>query len=117
MPPIRRQEKAMKMFVYQPLLLNDKYVRSTITKFPFCRIEVDDVFTTEKRPADYSQLLRQAESKVVAVRFNLVECACIVILEEKKFTSQKRLDRFVSGKSSVSRPENLDKRPGNESPS
>lgn len=116
MPPISRREKPMKMFVYQPVLLNDKYVRSTITKFPFCRIEVGDVFTTEKRPADYSQLLRQAESKVMAVRFNLVECACIVILEEKKFTSEKRLNHFVSGKSSVSRPDNL-KRPGNESPS
>ena len=106
-----KRDKSLKMFVYQPLFhseWNDKtkktveqYKRTIISKFPFCRMEVGDVFTTEKRPADYHKLRNQAEAKVEAVRYNLAEDACIVILERKTFKNIKDLDRYVSGKASV----------------
>ena len=101
-------QKPIKMFIYQPVYLKgsgdkakDKYVKSTIVKFPFCRIEVGDNFTGEKRPAEYFKLKAQSESKVVAVRYNLVECACIVFLEKKVLKSQNEIGRFVSGKGCV----------------
>jgi len=117
MPPIK--EKPIKMFIYQPVYLEEKeevteseepkrgrpkkgiYVCCTITKFPYCRVEIDDVFTSEKRPDDYAKLENQNEFKVVAVRYNLVECACIVILEKKMCKSKEEIDRFVSGKGCV----------------
>ena len=93
--------KPLKMFVYQPVLLKGKYVRSIIEQFPFCKIEVGDVFTTEKRPADYHELRKQAESKVEAVRYNLPEGACIVILESKTFEKQQEVEEYLKNKSSV----------------
>jgi len=101
-------EKPIKMFIYQPVYLavkgedsKDKYVKSTITKFPFHRVEVGDVFTTEKRPADYFKLRKQEEFKVAAVRRNLIECACIVILEKKVCKTEEQIAHFVSGKGVV----------------
>ena len=95
------RDKPLKMFIYQPVFLGDKYVLSTIIKFPFCRLEVGDVFTTEKRPSDYHKMKRQEESKVEAIRYNLAEGACIVILEKKTFKEQKEIDLFVRGKSCI----------------
>ena len=101
-------QKPIKMFIYQPVYLAAKgkdakaeYKKSTIVKFPFCRIEVGDNFTGEKRPADYFKLKAQSESKVVAIRYNLIECACIVILEKKVLKSEEDITRFVAGKGVV----------------
>ena len=80
----------------------DKHVRSVIVdNFPYFRVELGDVFTNEKRPAKYHELIAQQETKVEAVRYNLAERACIVILERKTFKSQREIDRYVSGKKSV----------------
>lgn len=101
MDKIMRSEKSIKMFIYQPVFIKDEYIKSTVTKFPFCRLMVGDVFTTEKRPADYHKLNQQEESKVEVIRYNLAEGACIVILERKTVKNQKEFDHFVSGKSCV----------------
>jgi len=103
--PLINQDKPIKMFIYQPVYLagdkKDKYTICTIVRFPFCRIEVGDVFTGEKRPSDYFKLRKQEESKVVAVRYNTAEGACIVFLEKKVLKNQEEIDRFVSGKGCV----------------
>ena len=117
MPPIN--VKPIKMFIYQPVYLagevkglkgtkekpvpppKPEYKKTTIVRFPFCRIEVGDSFTGEKRPADYFKLQEQAESKVAAVRYNLPEKACIVFLEDKVLKSEEEINRFVSGKGVV----------------
>lgn len=93
-----RREKPMKMHVYQPLYVGDKYVRSIKKTFPYCRIEIGDVFTMEKRPANYHEMMAHKESKVVAVRYNFAETACIVILEKKNFGHIDLLNRYVNGK-------------------
>ena len=93
--------KPLKMFVYQPVLLKGEYQRSVIESFPFCRIVAGDVFTTEKRPASYHKLREQAESKVEAVRYNLAEGACIVILEGKNFENEEILKEYMKNKRSV----------------
>lgn len=94
-----RSQKPLKMFIYQPVYLNKKYECCTITKFPYFRAEVGDVFTSEKRPADYIKMRKQVEFKVVTVRYNLREGACIVFLEDKVFSNKKELKRFVSDNS------------------
>ena len=96
-----KTSKPLKMFVYQPVFLKDKYFRSVIEHFPFCRIDIGDVFTTEKRPADYHGLRKQAESKVEAVRYNLAEGACIVILERKTFEKQEDITNYLKNKRSI----------------
>ncbi len=104
-----QKKKPLKMYIYQPLFIKakkkgdeDEYVRSTIVDdFPYFRVEVGYVFTTEKRPAKYHELIEQQETKVEAVRYNLAERACIVILERKTFKNQRDVDRYVSGKISV----------------
>ena len=93
-----RITKPMKMQVYQALLVGGKLVRSIHKTFPYCRIEIGDVFTMEKRPADYHKMMKQRESKVIGVRYNFAETACIVILEEMNFEHQDLLNRYVSGK-------------------
>lgn len=89
--------KPIKMHVYMPLNLRGKYNCCAKRTFPFCRIEVGDVFTVEKRPADYHQLNSQKEFKVEAVRYNMFEGACIVILESKDFKDEEDINRFLSG--------------------
>jgi len=99
-------EKPIKMFVYQPIYLkgdkNDKYIKSIIINFPFCRIEVGDVFTGEKRSKEYYKLDPKSESKVAAVRYNYAgHGCCVVILEKKVFKSLEDINQFVAGKGTV----------------
>jgi len=98
MPPIMR-DKTIRMHVYIPLSVGGKFVRSIHKTFAYCHIKVGDVFTMEKRPADYHKMIAQKEVKVKAVRYNWAESACIVILEGKDFEHMDLLNRFVSGRS------------------
>lgn len=102
-------EKPIKMFIYQPIYLKGKgkdvkpeYKKSIIVNFPFCRIEVGDVFTGEKRSKDYYKLDAKSESKVAAVRYNYAgHGCCVVILEDKVFKTQEKINQFVAGKGVV----------------
>lgn len=102
-------EKPIKLFIYQPVYLAGKgkdakpeYIKSIIVNFPFCRIEVGDVFTGEKRSKDYYKLDPKTESKVAAVRYNYAgHGCCIVILEDKVLKSNEEINQFVAGKGCV----------------
>lgn len=89
--------KPIKTHVYMPLSIGGKYKCCIKRTFPYCRLEAGDVFTIEKRPGDYHKLKNQKEFKVEAVRYNLFEGACIVILESKDFKDENELKSFASG--------------------
>lgn len=78
------RQKPLRMIVYQPVYAGEKFVGCAITKFPYYRAEIGDVFTTEKRPADYLKMLKQKEYKIEAIRMDAIGGACVVILERKQ---------------------------------
>jgi len=95
MPPLS-SKRQMSMYVYQPTYAGDpndkrthKYVTFTKRQLPYVPIKVGDIFTTEKRPADYHLLKKQKEYAVEAIRYNLFDGNCIVILERRLVSKDK----------------------------
>ena len=85
MPP-----KPIRMYIYQPVYTVDSkgknkgYLNTktwnTMTYFP---VKKGDLFTTEKRVEDITEMKNQAASKVVKVSYNQKYNTCNVILADK----------------------------------
>jgi len=94
-------DRPIKMFIYQPLYLKGKgvkpeYVNCKTYKFPYARIEVGDVFTGEKRVAEFLKMKERSVSKVVSVTYNYADMTCGIILEDKIFNTMEKLNKYVS---------------------
>jgi hypothetical protein len=100
-----RPERPMVIFIYQPLYLkgkNDKpkFMDCKTRKFPPARIEVGDVFTGEKRVAEFIQLKKRSTSIVASVTYNYADGTCGVILEDKVFETKEDMDKYLSNTAS-----------------
>jgi hypothetical protein len=85
---MQKEEKPMRIFIYQPFYTKDKdgkekYLNTKTYKFPYFPIKKGDVFVTEKRVDEFVELTKDQQSKVRAVRYNLNDMSCNVLLENK----------------------------------
>lgn len=85
MPP-----KPIKMFIYQPIYTvdsegkNKTYLNTkTYKDVPYFPVKKGDVFTTEKRVKEITEMQQDSTSKVVSISYNLNDGSCNVILREK----------------------------------
>lgn len=84
-----RNEKHIRMFIYQPIYTVDKdgknktYLHTKTYPFPYYPAKKGDVFTGEKRVKEFVEMQKQSTSKVVAVRYNYRDCTCGVVLTDK----------------------------------
>ena len=111
-----RTGKPVKMFVYLPVYLKEettpepettkkaaraKYVRTVITKLPFSRIEVGDVFILGKRDKMSDLIKKGDEYKVEQVKRTFPDGDCIAVLEKITFTKKEEITEFLKNKKSV----------------
>ena len=91
------------MFVYLPVYLKEKYVRTVIKDLPFSRIEVGDVFILGKRDrmSDLIKSRKEDEHKVEQVKRSMADGSCIVVLEKITFTKKEEITEFLKNKKSV----------------
>ena len=82
--------KPMRMFVYQPNYTvdgegkNKEYQNTkTYNNMTYFPVRKGDVFTTEKRVREITEMQNDTTSKVVKVSYNLSDGSCNVILAEK----------------------------------
>lgn len=85
---MQKEERPMRIFIYQPFYTKDKdgkkeYLNTKTYKFPYFPVKKGDVFVTEKRVEEFVELTKDQESKVRAVRYNLSDMTCNVLLENK----------------------------------
>ena len=82
--------KPMRMFVYQPNYTvdgegkNKEYLNTkTYNNMTYFPVRKGDIFTTEKRVREITEMQNDTTSKVVKVSYNLSDGSCNVILAEK----------------------------------
>lgn len=81
-------DKPIRMFIYQPFYTKDKagkkeYLHTKTYRFPYYPAKKGDRFTGEKRVQDFVEMQNHSTCKVVAVRYNYIDCTCGVVLEDK----------------------------------
>ena len=96
-----RTGKPVKMFVYLPVYLKEKYVRTVIKDLPFSRIEKGDPFILGKRDKMSDLIKAGGEHKVEQVKRSLADGSCIVVLEKITFTKNEDITEFLKNKKSV----------------
>jgi hypothetical protein len=100
MPPMRLRSKDLRLrtFVYQPLSVKGKYAGATMVEFPFCRVQVGDLFTIDKR-TDFAEMGKSKKYKVEDCYFTTANKGeFIIILEKEDFSTKNQLKLHTRGK-------------------
>lgn len=98
---MQKEERPMRIFIYQPIYTvdengkNKEYQNTKTYKFPYFPVKKGDVFVTEKRVDEFAELAEEQQSKVRAVRYNLSDMTCNVLLENKVIEKKKKPEALL----------------------